>query len=293
MLKLSHHAQPAVRILSWSTDALLRLLRIRSTPGSPVTEEEIRVMIDQGSESGVLEQTERAMVERVLGLGDRRVSQFMVPRPDIIWLDLDDTPAAVRRKIERAGYSRIPVCRGDLDNVVGVVFAKDLLVAILSGSGLSLQSSLRQPLFIPQSTTALKVLEEFHRKGTHVAVVVDEHGGTTGLVTANDIAGAIVGDVVPSDQRVMSPATRRADGAWVIDGRFPIDELWTLLGLQASGPSSRGPYDTVGGLVMFQLGRVPGVGDLVELPPLKLEVTGMDGNRVETVLVRIRKRANT
>lgn len=287
---LTRLVTPVARILTWSTETVLRMLRVRSTSGSPVTEEEIRVMIDEGSESGVLEVAERTMVERVLALGDRRVSQFMVPRPDIVWLEVNDPPAVLRRKLERAGVSRLLVCRDDLDNVAGLVVAKDLLVGVISGSGLSLQSAMRQPLFIPESMTALKLLEEFKRKGTHVAVVVDEHGGTAGLVTVNDIAGAIVGDLAPSGDDTAPLARRRADGSWLVDGRLPIDELWTLLDIDGPPDTSyRGPYETVGGLVMFQLGRVPLVGDRVDVRPLRMEVTGMEGNRVETVIVRYRK----
>jgi putative hemolysin len=278
-------ASPVVYLLSASTDLVVRLLGIRPSTAPEVTEEEIRVLIEQGTEAGTFEEAEQDMVERVFRLGDRAVNALMTPRPDIIWLDLEDSAEENRQKMMDSGHSRFPVCQGDLDNVLGVMHVTDLLVRCLSGEPLDLTVSLRQPVFVPESTRGLKVLELFKQTGTHIALVVDEYGVIQGLVTLNDVLEEIVGDV-PSDDEPEDPqAVQREDGSWLLDGMLPVDEFFEIFELRELPPDQRGSYQTLGGFVITQLGRIPAATDNFEWEGMHFEVLDMDGNRVDKVLV--------
>lgn len=280
-------ASPVVYLLSASTDMVVRLLGIRPSTDPEVTEEEIKTLIEQGTEAGTFEAAEQDMVERVFRLGDRRVSALMTPRPDIVWLDLDDSPEENRRKMIDSAYSQFPICQGGLDNVLGVVQVTDLLARSLSGQPLDLTISLQQPLFVPESTRGLKVLEllKQQKTGTHIALVVDEYGVIQGLVTLNDIFVEIVGDVPADAQREEPQAIRREDGSWLLDGMLPVEEFFELLNIDELPGEQRGNYHTMGGFIITQLGRIPSAADYFDLGGLRFEVMDMDGNRVDKVLV--------
>ncbi len=228
MRALAAIASPAVYLLSASTDMVLRVLGIRPSMEPQVTEEEIKILIEQGTEAGTFEEAEQDMVERVFRLGDRPVSSFMTPRPDIVWLDLDDTPEENRQKMVESSYSRYPVCQEGLDNVLGVIPVTDLLVRSLKGEALDLTLGLRQPVFVPESTRGLKVLELFKQTITHMALVVDEYGVIQGLVTLNDIMSEIVGDVPAGPGQDQPQAVQREDGSWLLDGMLPVEEFLEL-----------------------------------------------------------------
>ncbi len=278
-------ASPVVYILSTSTDLVVRLLGIKPSTEPQVTEEEIKVLIEQGTEAGTFEEAEQDMVERVFRLGDRAVGALMTPRPDIVWLDLEDSAEENREKMVDSGHSRFPVCQGDLDNVLGVMHVTDLLARCLSGEPLDLTVSLRQPVFVPESTRGLKVLELFKQTGTHIALVVDEYGVIQGLVTLNDILEEIVGDV-PSDDEPEDPqAVQREDGSWLLDGMLAVDEFFEIFELKELPPEQRGSYQTLGGFVITHLGRIPAASDHFEWEGMHFEVVDMDGNRVDKVLV--------
>jgi putative hemolysin len=232
MQALSAIASPMVYLLSASTDLILRLLGITASTEPQVTEEEIKILIEQGTEAGTFEEAEQDMVERVFRLGDRPVSYLMTPRPDIVWLDLDDSPEENRHKMVDSAYSRYPVCQGGLDNVLGVIPVTDLLARSFRGEPLDLTVGLRQPIFVPESTRGLKVLELFKQTITHMALVVDEYGVIQGLVTLNDIMSEIVGDVPSTDGLDHPQAVQREDGSWLLDGMLPVEEFLELFGME-------------------------------------------------------------
>ncbi|HEY9748356.1 MAG TPA: hemolysin family protein [Allocoleopsis sp.] len=285
MRMLAIFASPVVHLLSTSTDMVMRLLGIRPSDEPMVTEEEIKVLLQQGTEAGTFEEVEQDMVERVFRLGDRRVNALMTPRPDIVWLDLEDSLEENRQKITEGVHSRFPVCQGGLDNVLGVLNVNDLLVRSLVGEPIDLTTNLRQPLFIPESTRALSVLESFKKSSTHIAIVVDEYGVIQGLVTLNDILEAIVGDI-PSVEDLEEPyAVQREDGSWLLDGMLSVDEFKDILEINKIPGEEKGNYHTLGGFVVMHLGHIPTAADHFEWQGLRFEVMDMDGNRVDKVLV--------
>lgn len=282
MQLLSALTAPVVKFLSLSTDLLIRLLGVKPSTEPTITPEEIKVLVEQGTESGVFAEAEQDMIEGVLRLDERRVGALMTPRPQMVCFDIADAPAVIQEKIATSQHSRFPVIQDSPDNVLGIVRAKDLLTQTLAGQPLNLRAFLRPPLFIPESMSALKVLELFKQGGTHIALVMDEFGGLQGLVTHSDILEAIVGNIPPASGAAAPQATQRADGSWLIDGLLSIHELQELLAL---GALPEGHYQTVGGFVMTQLDSIPEEGQSFEWGQLRFEVVDMDGRRVDKVLV--------
>jgi putative hemolysin len=282
-------ASPVVYLLSASTDLVVRLLGIRPSTAPQVTEEEIKVLIEQGTEAGMFEEAEQDMVERVFRLGDRRVSALMTPRPEIVWLDLDDSAETNRQTIIDSSHSRYLVCQGELDNTLGIIRVNDLLSECLSNKPLDLTKALQRPVYVPESTPGLKILELFKQSGTQMAIVVDEYGVIQGLVTLNDILEEIVGDLPSVDQVDEPQAVRREDGSWLVDGMLPVEELFELFDIGELSKEQRGNYHTVGGFVVTHLGRIPTTTDAFEWQGIRFEVMDMDGNRVDKVLVVIKK----
>ena len=285
MRVLSQVMKPLVRLLSGSTTVVLRLLRARASSEPEVTEEEITLLIAQGIEVGTFEQAEREMVERVFRLGDLRVAQLMTPRRRIVWLDVNDSPAEIARKIAADPFSRYPVAEGSLDNCIGFVRSRDLLSTTLARGGIDLRACLRQPLLLPENTRMFKVLERFRSAGVHLAIVIDEYGGIEGLVTLNDVLEAILGDMPGADERSEPVVVRREDGSWLVDGSISVADLKEELHLARLPGEERGGYRTLGGLTMHQLGRVPSTGDHFHLGGFRFEVVDMDGRLVDKVLV--------
>lgn len=286
---LSRLGAPAVGLISGSTSVMMRALRLRPAETPPVTEEEIKVMMEQGAEAGVFEEAEHDIMKSIFKLGDRAVSALMKPRRDVVWLDLDDPFSENQKKLASSLFSRFPVGQGSLDNVLGIVQTKDLLTRCLAGSKMELRENLRPPLFVPEGLPALRLLEMFKKSRTHIALVVDEYGGVEGLVTLNDILEDLVGDVASVDMPAEQQVYRRADGSWLIDGRLLIDDLKEVLKISRLPDEETGSYQTLGGLVMLQVGRVPVTGDTFETEGFKFEVVDMDGKRVDKVLVSTTK----
>lgn len=282
---LSRLCAPLVWLINGSTTLIMRVLRLRPPAEPPVTEEEIKVMMEQGTEAGVFEETEHDIVKSIFKLGDRGVSALMKPRREVVWLDTDDPFAENQKKLASSLYSRFPVAHGSLDNVLGIVQTKDLLTRCLAGSKIDFKANLRAPLFVPENLPALRLLEMFKKSRTHMALVVDEYGGIEGLVTLNDILEDLVGDVanvdLPEDRQIV----KRPDGSLLIDGKLQIDDLKEALQITELPSEESGSYQTLGGLVMLQVGRVPVTGDTFEIDGLKFEVVDMDGKRVDKVLV--------
>lgn len=282
---LSMITAPFVYFLGASTQLVVRVLGITPSTEPEVTEEEIKVLIEQGTEAGTFEEAEQDMVQRVFRLGDRPVSALMTPRPEIVWLNIEDSAEVNRQKIIHSQHSRFPVCQRELDNVLGVLPVNDILSRCLNSQPLDLSASLRRPLFVPESTRGLKILEMFKESGTHIVFVVDEYGVIQGLVTLNDILVEIVGDI-PSASNTDEPvAVQRDDGSWLIDGMLSVDEFLEMFEIEELTPEQRGSYNTMGGLVMAHLGRIPTATDKFEWKGFCFEVVDMDGNRVDKILV--------
>jgi putative hemolysin len=284
MRALARLASPVVYVLDLSTDAVLRVLGMRPVVEPPVTEEEIRALIAQGTQAGMFEEAEQEMVERVFRLGDRRVGAVMTPRTEIVWVDSDAPPEEIQQTIAQSTHSRILVAQGSLDDVLGVVHAKELLLPLLRGEPLDLAAVLRQPLYVPESMRALEVLELFKQSATHIALVIDEYGGVQGLLTPSDILEAIVGDLPEHGEQVDPLAVQREDGSWLLDGMLSIDDFKELFHLGRLPDEDQGVYQTLAGFVIMQLGRIPAVSDHFEWGGLRIEVVDMDGNRVDKVL---------
>jgi putative hemolysin len=285
MRGISVAASPIVSILSFSTDMVLRLMGIKPSNDPPVTEEEIKVMIEQGTQAGVFEAAEQDIVERVFRLGDRRVDSLMTRRPDILWLNAEDSLEENTRKMIASPYSRLPVCLGDLDHVLGVVRAKDMLSHCLEGGAVDLMEVLRPPVYVPDSLPALKLLETLRRERTHIAIVIDEHGGTRGMLALQDILGAVVGDLPILDESDEPDAVQREDGSWLFDGSLAIEDLKTLCHVPHLPGDSAANYTTLSGFIMSETGRIPATGDYFEAAGLRFEVVDMDANRIDKVLV--------
>ena len=292
MRALSVIAYPAVRLLSLSTELVLRILGIRPSAEPPITEEEINVLLEQGTEAGIFQEAEQDMVESVLLLDERRAAGLMTPRPEVVWLDIDDPPDEIRRKMIASPYSRFPVCRGSLDDVLGEVEARDLLARNLCGESFDLKSLLQKPLYVPETMPALKVLEAFKKSGTQMALVIDEYGSIQGLVTLKDILEAIVGDIPSAEELAEPQVVQREDGSWLLDGMLPVEEFREILGIGELPGEEQGLYQTIAGFVMTQLGRIPSAAEHFEWGGLRFEVMDMDGNRVDKVLVAPAKKAN-
>ncbi|MBZ0177254.1 MAG: hemolysin family protein [Candidatus Methanoperedens nitroreducens] len=289
MRMLSRIASPAVHLLSISTDTVLRVLGIRPVSEQPVTEEEINILIEQGMKAGTFEEAERDMVEHVFRLGDLRAGALMTPRTEIVWLDIDDSPEETRRRIADSGHSRFPVGQGSLDNILGIVQIKDMLGRNMEGKSPDLKASLRRPLFVPESTHALKVLELFKQSGIHISLVVDEYGSVQGLVTLKDILEEIVGDI-PSVEDLEEPlAVQREDGSWLLDGMLLVDDFKEIFSIKEL--PGEGIYQTLGGFVLMHMGRIPAVGNHFEWSGLRFEVVDMDKNRIDKVLVMPARKA--
>jgi putative hemolysin len=251
----------------------------------PVTEEEVKILIEKGTAAGVFEASEQDMIEAVIALGDRSVRHLMTPRNQIVWFDLNDSIEEMQRKISESGHSRFPVCTGSLDNVIGVAQAKDLLVAALAGKGIELNALIRQPAFVPRTMTALQVLDHIKRSGSHLVLVVDEYGEIDGLLTHHDVLEAIAGEMPLGETPVQSKAVQRPDGSWLLDGMLAVDEFKEIFHLETLPGEKKDAYQTLGGFIFTQMGRVPSVSDYFEWNNLRFEVVDMDGKRIDKVLV--------
>ncbi|MFZ2487889.1 MAG: hemolysin family protein [Anaerolineae bacterium] len=282
MQLLSKIASPIVRLLDISTDIVIRILGVKPSNEPPITLEEIKVLIEQGTASGIFEETEQDMIENVLRLDERPVNAWMTPRTQIIWLDIEAPAEDIRQMVISHPYSHFPVAKGNIDNIVGVVRAKDLLVQILNSKSLTLEALMQLPLFIPESLSALDVLEAFKKKGTHLAVVTDEYGGVEGLITHNDILTAITGHISTATEPTIQ---QRKDGSWLVDGLFDIEELKEILDIEYLPDEDYKRYHTVGGLMMSQINGIPFAGQSFEYHNLRFEVIDMDERRVDKVLI--------
>lgn len=283
MLTLAKVARPLVLLLSGSTGLLLRLVGIRHAGAPVVTEEEIHALLEEGSDAGVIEENERQMVRNVFRLDDRQITSLMVPRGDIISLDLEEPLNENLQRIQASEHSRFPVCHGGFDEVLGIINAKVLLAQTLRGELPDFKTDLQPAVFVPESLTGMELLEHFKSSGVQMAFVIDEYGEIQGLITLQDLIEAIAGEFKPDDHED-AWAIERQDGSWLLDGIIPIPELKDTLSLEAVPEEDKGRYNTLSGMLMLLMGRIPTTGESVNWESWRFEIVDMDGKRIDKVL---------
>jgi putative hemolysin len=283
MSVLATVATPVSTLLRWSTDAVLRLVRPAIIAEPDVTEEEVKSMIAEGTEAGVFEKAEQEIIERVLRVADRSIRSIMVPRPDIVWLDITESEACIYEDIAKSGHSRFPVCRGDVDETIGIVHAKTLLEQLHSTGVINLEAAIKTPLYVHESTNVLKLLDMFKSSLVHMAIVLDEHGTVQGIATPTDILTGIAGDLPEEEADIEPSAVQREDGSWLLDGQMPVFEVERVLGLSGLGIDDA-EYTTLAGFVLSQLGRIPAAGEKFRWKNWRFEVVDLDGRRIDKVL---------
>ncbi|MBI2255033.1 MAG: HlyC/CorC family transporter [Proteobacteria bacterium] len=272
---------PLVFILRVSTNALLTLIGLSADRDTAVTEEEVKTMVAEGTESGVFEEEERHLIDRVLHLADYTIRSIMTPRPDIDWIDLNDPIESMMAQIRESKHTRLLLCQGSVDEVVGVVHTKDLLHQLTAGETLDLAAVAKPALTLHETTTILRLLELFRKSPSHMAVVLDEYGSVEGIATQSDIFTVIAGEMTEGETEDESIA-QRADGSWLIDGRTRLIDVERRIG--ATG-FVHADYATIAGLVLHRLGRVPKVGESVTYHGFRIEVVDLDGRRIDRVMV--------
>ncbi|MCU0511497.1 MAG: hemolysin family protein [Anaerolineae bacterium] len=283
MQRLSRLTAPLVALLTLSSNLVIRLLGVKPPSEPAVTEVEVLSMIEQGIEGGIFEASEQQMVQGVFELDARQVREIVTPRPDIVWLDIDDTRDDIRRKLSENVYSAYPVCRDGIDNVLGVVHSRELLLHVISGGDkVELTRIMQPPLFIPEAVTVSRVLRRFKESGIHIALIVGEDGGVEGLVTLNDIVAEILGAMDQEDPQF----TKREDGSWLIDGYMPIARFTEMFPDIQLPENEEGEYQSVAGFVLARLGRIPAAAEGFVWQGYTFEVVDMDGVRIDKVLIR-------
>jgi putative hemolysin len=276
-------SKPFVWVLQGSTELVVRLLGLRATTSRAVSEEEIRSMIAEATHTGIFHVAEHQMIEGVLRLPDRTVRSIMVPRGDVVWLDAADSRETVWNAVRTSGHSRYPVCRGQLDELVGVVMTGDLAEWLGNREAGELAARARAPLIVHESTRILRLLELFRESKLHFAVIVDEHGSIEGVVTPSDILTAIAGELPEAASEEPAEAVARDDSSWLVDGSMSIDDVERLLG--RGNMRSGDDYTTLAGFVLAQLGHLPTTGERFRWREFRFEVADMDGRRIDKLLI--------
>ncbi|MCW2246755.1 putative hemolysin [Azospirillum fermentarium] len=283
MRVLSSATGPFVWLLGASTEGLLKLFGQQTTREQTVTEEEVKTLIKEGTQTGVFDPVEQAMIEGVLRLSDRTVRSIMTPRPDVMWLDMTDPPDAIAQEISTSTYSRFLVCRGDVDEVQGIVSTKALLEQALRGKPIDLRAAMAEPLIVHDGTPIMRMLELFKQATVHMAVVVDEYGSVEGIVTVTDILVSIAGDLPePGDDG--EAAVQRDDGSWLVDGMSPVEEIEDLVGVRDL--RGEGDYHTIAGFMLDRFGHIPKAGEHFLWQDIRFEVVDMDGRRIDKILIQ-------
>ncbi len=285
MRTLSVMMYPIVRLLTFSTNIIIRSFGMKDATNPAVTEDEIKVMLEEGTKAGTFNEVEQEMVERVFRLADKSVNALMTPRTDIVWLDVEDPLEENFQRIKESPHSFFPVCKGGVDNILGVVHVKDLFTASVAGKLTVLENYLRTPLYIVENMLVVQLIEQFKESGTHFAFIVDEYGGIQGLLTLNDILKAVVGEEINEEDKTNSYVVQRADGSYLIDGAFLIDEFKELFKIDSMSEEETGNYQTLAGFTINQMGKIPSAGQFFHWRDLRIEVMDMDANRVDKLLV--------
>ncbi len=280
---LSLLTRPFVLLLSVSTNALLRVMGIEQKGRDSVTEDEIRAMLDEGEEAGIIEQQEHEMVRNVFRLDDRKLGSLMVPRSDLVFLDVAVSSEENMCRLTESEFSRFPVCDGGLEKLLGVFHVKQAFTYVVRGEVPDFSSNLQPCVFVPETLTGMELLEQFRLENIQMAFVIDEYGSLEGIVTLQDLLEAVTGEFTPSDAED-ALAIPRDGGSWLLDGAFPVVDLKELLGIKTLPEEGRGHYHTVSGLFMLLLGRVPSTGDCTEWEGWRMEIVDMDQKRIDKIL---------
>lgn len=250
-----------------------------------ITEEEIKLILEEGSQAGVIREIEHDMVESIFRLGNRRVNILMIPRMEIEWIDININHEELRKRLETSSHSRFPICSGELDEVLGLITSKDILNQILSGASLDLKAIIKPPLFVPENMRVVQLLDIFKKKPDHIALVTDEYGGIQGLITLHDVLESIVGDVPTTSILPETQIVQRKDGSWLVDGMIPIDEFKEQFEIEMLPEEEKGTYRTLAGFCMRQIGSIPKVGDSFHWDKFQFKIVKMEGRRVDKVLI--------
>jgi putative hemolysin len=282
MRLLANVTAPVVAVLTFTTEGLLRALRVHASGEPAITEEDVRLLIVQGTEAGVIQPAEREVVEGAFELGDRTVEELMTPRVLVVWLDLDADRGVTLAKIAESPHGNYPVCHGELDRVSGVLGMRDLIPLLLRGQELDLAQVLRPPVFVPSQMPAYRALELMKQTGSRMVLVVDETGGVDGLLTATDLVEVFAGQAPSPTATSGQLAVQREDGSWLLDGLMPLFEAADVFGITLSHDEP--DVVTLGGLAMNKVARVPVAGDRFDWHGISFEVVDMDGRRVDKLL---------
>lgn len=280
---ISKLSRPFVWLLMVSTEALLKLVGTQSNPETTVSEDDIHALLEEGSQTGLIDRQEHEIVRNAFSLDDRTVSSIMTPRGEIAFLDLEEPLPTGTMEILDTGHLRFPVCRDGLNNVIGILDVSDLLKMTIESRLNDLENFVKPPIFIPESVTGMQLLQTFRESGSKMGFVVDEHGDIQGLVTPHNLLEAIAGEFMEDDPKEQW-AVRREDGSWLLSGLIPIEELKNRLDLDDLPDEDEGRYHTLNGLIMWRNGRLPRLTDNMELDGWRLEVVDLDGNRIDKVI---------
>ena len=285
-------SRPFVFLLSISTDGLLRLLGKKELNSANLTEEDIHSMLAEGSQAGLLEKQEHEIMRNVFRLDDRQIASLMTPRSEIIYLDIDKPLESSLENLMNSDHSRYPVCRGGLHDTIGIITAKRLLKQRIRGESNSIQDYLQPAIFVPETLTGIKLLEQFRESGVQMVFVIDEYGEILGLITLQDVIEVLTGEFKPRDPEDVW-GVQRQDGSWILDGLIPIPELKDRLNLKTVPEEHKARYNTLSGMMMWLIGSVPRTCDVAEWEGWRLEVIDLDGNRVDKVLASSLKNSET
>ncbi len=283
MVFLAALAKPFVLLLSGSTKLMMRILGIKNVAPQGMTEEELHLMLEEGSDAGIIEQHEHQMVRNVFRLDDRQIASLMVPRSDVVYFDVEDGLDENLLRFENSQHSRFPVVRGGWNNILGVANARQMLAATLRGEKPNLLDDLKPAVFVPESLTGMGLLEEFRNSGVQLAFIVDEYGEVQGIVTLQDVMEAITGEFKTHEPED-AWAVQREDGSLLLDGLIPIPELKDRLDLDTVPEEDRGRYNTLSGLITLLLGKLPQTADRCEWENWTFEIVDIDGLRIDKVL---------
>jgi putative hemolysin len=283
-----------VKVLTMSTEAVLWVLRVKPREGDDVSEEDVRSLVARAAATGVFTPQEHTLFQRIMRVGDLDVRDLMVPRTDIVYIEERMPIEAVRILVGTEPHSHFPVCRGGLDELIGVVHIKDLIShGLLVGTDFKVADVAQSPLFVPETAPALKVLDQFKGTRTHVAFVVDEYGSTLGLLTLNDLVAALVGDIGRRGEETVSRATPRNDGSWLLDGRLSLHKVIGYIKPASADLSELPDVTTIAGLMLAKLGHIPTEGEKTEWAGWEFEIVDMDGTRIDQVLATPMRRGAT
>lgn len=285
--------KPVVALLSWSTECGLKLLSVDEQEEVPVSEDEVKVMIEQGKQVGVFEENEQDIVESVFRMSDRTVDALMTPRTELTWIDIEEPLDNSLHEIMDSAYNYYPLVKGNPDNIIGVINAKHVLDTFIRGEQIDLQKLAETPLYVPESKPALKLLDDLKTENKDFAIVLDEYGGFSGMITPFEILEELVGDVVSTGEDEEDEVTHREDGSWSFDAQIDIDEFKEELGIRELPDEDRVGYQTLGGFILSRIGRIPKIGDTFDWGGFHFEIVDMDNRRIDRVFVTRMNPADT